>query len=399
MGIQHCRKYHAGEFVFHEGEPGDCAFIIENGDVQISVLSSGKEIIVSSLGPGDIFGEMSTIDNLNRSASAYTLSGCNLSVVPKDLLTDRIRSSDPIVRLVISLLMRRVRNMNHALRADGSAAPIYSEQTSVPLVNSEEARERLRLENDLIEALQRNEFYLDYQPILDLNTRGLVGFEALVRWNSPERGNVRPNEFIDVAEQTAVIIPMGEWILKQSFRDLKIFQTALQQPDLFMSVNVSIRQLNDPLFVERLDRVQQRENTNPKHIKLEVTERIFQEGPMIFESIDKVTDRGYQFSLDDFGTGYASLTSLFHMKVGNIKIDRTFVSTMVKDKKSKAIVRALLALAHELGLGVVAEGIEHEAEAKILSSMGCLLGQGYHFAKPLSIDKIIAQFSTAKKAA
>jgi len=395
MNNKFLHHFKPNTIIFNEGDHGDCAFIIEKGQVQISITKNGIDTPLLCIGPGDIFGEMAILDGMPRSATATALNDCELSVVSRDLLTQRIDASDPIVRLLISLLLRRIRSSNRAFKGEED---IKEEKNVRSIIRIDEARDRLKLENELIHGLAKEEFFLEYQPIINLKNRELVGFEALVRWNSPTRGRVRPDLFIDAAEQTSVIVPLGEWIINQAFSDLVFLQKNLRRPDLSMSINVSVRQLNDLEFIDRLTKAQHLAQINPQQIKLEVTERVLQEGEVILETMRLVREAGYAFSMDDFGTGYSSLTSLFNLKVDVIKVDRSFVSTFLNDRKSKAIVQAVIAMGLELGLVVVAEGIEKEEEAKILNEMGCTLAQGYLFSRPQTVQALLDFYLGNKKA-
>jgi EAL domain-containing protein (putative c-di-GMP-specific phosphodiesterase class I) len=386
-------KLKTRDFLFKEGDAADCAYIIEQGRLQVSIHIDGEDVAIASLGPGDIFGEMGIIDGSPRSASVQALEDCVLTTVSRSLLHERIESADPIVRLLVSILLKRVRNSNRVVRG----APDTVVERDEDWVQS--GVDALKLENELIEALDKNEFFMEYQPIYDLGEKHLLGHEALIRWQSPTRGLVRPDMFINVAEQTSVIVPMGYWILEQSISDqLKIHQKA-GRSDLFMSINVSVRQLLDPQFAKRLQKLVVRLGANPKQIKLEVTERVFQENPLILQTIKKLRWAGFRFSLDDFGTGYSSLTSLFNLPVDDIKVDRSFVINLSTDQKSRAIVQAIIALGVELGLTVVAEGIEHEEQKDCLVGLGCKLGQGYLFGKPVSIDQILKDLAGSSKRA
>jgi EAL domain-containing protein (putative c-di-GMP-specific phosphodiesterase class I) len=396
MVHRYLKTFPAGTYIFREGEVADCAYLIEKGQVLITVDKDGENVPVSILHEGELFGEMGIIDGFPRSASAFAIDDCEVSVISESLLSERVGSADPIVQLLISLLIKRIRTVN--IKFKGGDVVIGEQFATKPMLR-QEALKRLKLENDLLQGLARKEFFLVYQGIYDLKTRHLVGFEALARWQNPERGLVPPGEFIDVAEQTSVIIPMGEWILEQGFRDLLILQSELQRPDLKMSINVSARQLDEPTFAGQLKKLQRKIQVNPQNVKLEVTERVLHRGDHILKTIEHVIAQGFSFAMDDFGTGYSSLTSLSNMKVETIKVDRSFVSTMIKDSRSRAIVQAVLAMALELGLEIVAEGIEHEAEAILLSALGCQLGQGYLFAKPKPLEEILRLLSTKKLAA
>ena len=396
MASNNLVTYPAGSYIFREGDVGNSAYLIETGKVLISVTKDKDSVPVAVLGPGELIGEMAIIDGLPRSASAFAVEETEVSLVSETLLSERMGAADPIVQLLVSVLIRRLRNVNMQIKGQlNISTPERLKASSLDLV----ARSRLKLENDLIQGLARKEFFLVYQGIFDLSTRELLGFEALARWNNPERGLVPPSEFIDVAEQTSFILPLGDWILEQGFKDLLFLQKELGRPDLTMSINVSARQLNDAAFANRIKKLNQKIKVNPNHVKLEVTERVFQQGEHILSTVKKVGDQGFSFAMDDFGTGYASLTSLFNMKVDTIKVDRSFVSTLTKDPRSKAIVQAIMAMAVELGVDVVAEGIEHEEEALLLQAIGCHLGQGYLFAKPKAIAEVLEIFGLKKSAA
>lgn len=397
MNLQrYTRQFASGEAIFREGDPGDCAYIIEKGIVQIFVHNEDGTLPLSTLGPGDIFGEMAIIDGLPRSATALAMEDCTLSIVSKDQVNHRIETLDPIVRLLISILVKRVRNTNQIVIQNISQTP----QDAITVdVDVREAHEKIKLESELAEALNRKEFHLEYQPIVDLVTNEVIGFEALLRWISPTRGVVRTDQFIEIAEQSSLIVPIGAWIIDQAFQDLQILKQKLNNNNFYMSINVSVRQFIDPHFTLTLQNLEQRHQVNPKDIRLEVTERIFQEGPLVLESIERCRHHGYSISLDDFGTGYSSLTSLFTLNVDTIKIDRTFVAGILKDPKSKAITQAVIAMAKELNLNIVAEGIEEAPQALKLRSLGCLYGQGYYYSHPIKIDQIIAKYSQKKRSA
>jgi len=391
MSREHIQKFKAGDYFFREGDTADCAYIIESGRVSVYLRKEGIDGAVANLGPGDIFGEMAVIDGLPRSASVMAVEDCVVSTVSRKLLNERIADSDPIVRLLITLLLKRMRNSTPGKGKVDETQPLDLEQYESCNLSAE-GRDRLRLENELLQAVDKREFFLNYQEILNLQTRSLLGFEALLRWQSPVRGLVRPDLFINLAEQTSVIVPLGYWILEQAMNDLRVLQAELQNDKLFMSINVSVRQLLDPQFVKRVNKIAERAKVDPKTVKLEVTERVFQEDPIVLQTVSSIRENGFEISLDDFGTGYSSLTSLFAMQVDNIKVDRSFVCNLLKEPKSRAIVQAVVAMGVQLGLSVVAEGIENESEALVLTAMGCQSGQGYLFGKPQGLDKAIAKF-------
>lgn len=385
------KTYKPGETIFREGDNGDCAYIVEEGRVQVSVDKNGEPFPVSRLGAGEIFGEMSLIDGLARSASVSALEDCKLCIVSKDQLFARINEADPVVRLLISVLLKRMRSSNHR-------AVTTSTEDAMPLTPSEfaafdeaQAIEKIRFESELQEAFEKQQFYLHYQPIVSMISGEIFGFEALCRWNSPTRGHVSPGFFIEALENSSLMVGVGRWIHDQAMTDLEIFNKVSKNrtTPLFMSINVSGRQFLDVHFVENIEKTRIRLGLHSSQIKLEATERVFMEGPVAMNVLDQCRNSGYAISLDDFGTGYSSLSYLGKFPVDNLKIDRSFVMSLLKDPKAHAIVQAIISMAKALNIGVVAEGVETEHEMNKLISMGCDLAQGYYFAKPMGLLEAI----------
>jgi diguanylate cyclase (GGDEF)-like protein/PAS domain S-box-containing protein len=253
----------------------------------------------------------------------------------------------------------------------------------------ERALNRLQLETDLRRGIERHEFLIYYQPITSLVTGQLSGFEALVRWQHPERGLISPGDFIPVAEETGLILPMGNWLLQEACQQLKTWQLKypLDSP-LKISVNLSAKQLIDPRLIEEIDRILQETGLEGKFLKLEITESILMDN---IETATKMLldlrNRKIQLSIDDFGTGYSSLSYLHRFPVNTLKIDRSFINEMESKEENSAIVRAIVTLAHMLNMDVVAEGIENSSQLAQLKLLKCELGQGYLFAKPLTKEE------------
>ena len=247
---------------------------------------------------------------------------------------------------------------------------------------------RLQLENDLRQAINRREFQLYYQPIIDLKTGKIAGFEALVRWVSPQRGFVSPGEFIPLAEETGLIIPLGAWILQAACRQLHGWhQQFPQHSSLTMSVNLSSCQLTQPDLVEQIEQILQQTEVNTHCLKLEITESAVMESvEAAIALFERLKALGIKLSIDDFGTGYSSLSYLHHFRADTLKVDRSFVKQLDMDDKNANIVSTIVMLAHKLGMDVVAEGIETSAQQAALQAMKCEYGQGYLFAKPLDSE-------------
>lgn len=244
----------------------------------------------------------------------------------------------------------------------------------------------LQLETDLRRAMEREEFYLQYQPIVELASGQLAGFEALLRWRHPERGIVAPGDFIPVAEETGLIIPIGLWALKEACRQARQWQAIQRaEPPLTMCVNVSGKQFKQVDLVHKVEQALRETGLDGRCLRLEITEStIMDDAETTTTTLNRLRDLGVQLSIDDFGTGYSSLSYLHRFPTTTLKIDRSFVSRMADDSDNLEIVRTIVILAHNLRLNVTAEGVETAEQYALLRSIGCEYGQGFWFARPLS---------------
>ncbi|HEY6217991.1 MAG TPA: EAL domain-containing protein [Pyrinomonadaceae bacterium] len=256
---------------------------------------------------------------------------------------------------------------------------------------------RLQLESDLRQAIERNEFCVYYQPIVSLETGRLAGFEALVRWNHPRRGLVSPADFIPVAEETGLIVPIGEWVLNEACARVRQWQIdSPSHRSLSLSVNLSARQVAQPDLLNRIKEALENSKLNSHCLKLEITESVVMENAEAAAQMFKqLRSLGVQLSIDDFGTGYSSLSYLHRFPLNYLKIDRSFVSRLTTDNDN-AIVRTISTLARNLGMEVIAEGIETEEQFQQLKMLGCEYGQGYLFSRPVAnegVDHLLSQDS------
>ena len=255
------------------------------------------------------------------------------------------------------------------------------------------AQQRLSLDNALRRALENREFELHYQPLFDLKDRSITGFEALLRWNPPGGEMVMPAEFISAAEESGLIVPLGEWVLREAFRQARNWQSPGRP--LTMSVNVSANQLARPTFVERLRRLLLESGLDPSLVELEVTETVIIEGSG--EALDQIAALGVGIAIDDFGTGYSGLAYLKRLPIDTLKIDQSFVRDLTIDPDDAAIVTAITAMARSLNVDVVAEGVETEEQLAELVRLGCRRAQGYLLAKPMpapAITRLLARSSS-----
>jgi diguanylate cyclase (GGDEF)-like protein len=241
---------------------------------------------------------------------------------------------------------------------------------------------RLRLESRLREALEQQHFRLEYQPQVDVRTGRIVGFEALLRWDSPERDLVEPDQFVPILEETGLILPLGEWALETACR--QVMQWTDIGGDLRIGVNVSGRQFSDPDFVQRVDRILAGTGLAAQRLEVEITEStIMRDDPNTMRVFQELAKRGIRIAIDDFGTGYSSLSYLKRFPIDTLKIDRSFVRDVPRDSDDATIVQTILAMAGTLNLEVVAEGVETDEQFAFLSDYGCDLVQGYLFSRPL----------------
>lgn len=242
---------------------------------------------------------------------------------------------------------------------------------------------RLSLEGDLGGALERGEFEAYYQPKIDLSSNAIVGFEALIRWNHPDRGLVSPGAFISLLEETGLIVPVGAWILDEAVHQLVAWQREFDRPDLTMAINVSERQIQEPKLIEHVWRALGGNGATPATVELELTEGALIDGRHAMDMLQALSDLDVSLAIDDFGTGYSSLAYLERLPIDVVKIDRAFVSRLTPGGSSNSITAAIVAMAKALELGVVGEGVETDEQAAILEGLGCRVAQGYRFAKPM----------------
>ncbi|HWQ09597.1 MAG TPA: EAL domain-containing protein, partial [Holophaga sp.] len=256
-----------------------------------------------------------------------------------------------------------------------------------PSMNAQ-ALARFQMEGELRHALEREEFVLYYQPLVSLRSGCIEGWEALVRWRHPERGLVPPGEFIPLAEETGLIVPLGQWVLTEAVRQASLWADRFPaDPPRLVSVNISGRQFQQRDLIGTVMSALEAHRFEPRCLKLEITESVMMQDPQASLEAMKVF-RGHQIHLviDDFGTGYSSLSYLKRFPVDTLKVDKSFVDGLGKDPESTAIVQAVISLAKSLGMRVTAEGIETREQFEQLQCMGCDQGQGYFLSRPLPAD-------------
>ena len=254
----------------------------------------------------------------------------------------------------------------------------------------EKAARKLQLVNELRYALDRNQLALHYQPQISLHSEVLVGAEALLRWTHPDLGIVSPAEFIPAAEESGLILPIGEWALRQAAKDLSNWLANGLRP-IVVAVNISAVQFRDPGLPDLITRALADENLSPTSLEVELTEGVaMNDSPHVIAMMDAIHERGVRMSIDDFGTGYSSLSYLKKFKVYKLKIDQSFVRDLTTDPGDRAIVVAIIHMAKRLGLHTIAEGVETDEQQAFLREQGCDEGQGYNFSRPITADQFQA---------
>lgn len=258
--------------------------------------------------------------------------------------------------------------------------------------------ERMRIETDLRQAVKNSDFVMHYQPIMDLKTDRLVGFEGLIRWVHPKLGLVAPMDFIPLSEETGLIFPIGEWILKEACSQVHIWQEQYKfTPPLKLSVNISAKQLSQPDLVTKISKILSETGFDASSLALEITESMIMENPdAAAEMMVQLRDKGIHIHIDDFGTGYSSLSYINRFPINALKIDRSFVAKMFGNDENMEIIKAIISLAHSLNLDLIAEGVELTAQLSHLKNLKCHFGQGFLLSRPMEVKRIDNLFASGR---
>ena len=253
------------------------------------------------------------------------------------------------------------------------------------------------MQEDLRQALARSELDLDYQPQVDLRTGKIFAVEALLRWKHPTMGMIPPSKFVPLAEETGLIVPIGDWVLHEACKQNKAWQNA-GLPPINISVNVSARQFKEKNWVSRISHALLESGLEAKHLELEITESlIMQDTEQAVIMMKRIQQLGVQIAIDDFGTGYSSLNALQSFSVARLKIDKSFVDKIANSDKDKSIASILIMLGQKLNVRVIAEGVETDEQIKLLKENNCDEMQGYHFSKPVSargVEQLLKNYDT-----
>lgn len=421
--------FNTNAFIFREGDLGDCAYIIDSGLVEVSIEKDSRKLVIATLSKGELLGEMAIIDKLPRTASARAVVPTNVTAIPLEYVTQKIEKSDPTIRLFLRLVMLRYRDLNtrlghvfeglspeqETLNGDEYAsttmelknvmsqyrkmqqridAAVTKPSTTVDSSvfgekTLQDTKALVTEEQNLVTALKKKEFVLHYQPIIELESDRIVGCEALVRWNHPSGALFSPSRFISLAENCGLIINLGYWIAEEACRVQKRLCDELRQ-ELIMSINLSSKQFEDPSLIQNLTDIMDRTGVRRESIKFEITESLLMDNPeLAAQSLNELKETGAKLAIDDFGTGYSSFSYLYRFPFDTLKIDRAFVRAMLRNEKGNQIVKSLVNLSNDLGMDVVAEGIETKREAEKLREFKAEYGQGFLYSRPVAENEFI----------
>ncbi|HEY8963480.1 MAG TPA: EAL domain-containing protein [Alphaproteobacteria bacterium] len=377
-----------GEVIIRQGDPGDCAYLIEDGLVEIYVTRlDGSEQILGKRGTGSIVGEMAVVDSKPRTASIRAATPCTILTINRDDFDRRLNSADPVIKLIMHVILTRYRSLLAGEGPEGSSAQEAEKIGGV----SDRAFETIRITHDFKEAIMGYQLRLHYQPIVDIQSGKVAGFEALMRWHHPIKGIISPAVFIPIAEDSGLIVHASRWALRESVYMLnRLAQEHGLPNDWFMSLNFTGLDLAAEDFADNIADTLQSTEVAPSRIKLEITERMLIDDPEgAIKTLDRCKETGLTVALDDFGTGYSSLSYLHKFPIDTMKIDRSFVVNMLSDQGSMTLVKAIIALAKGLEMNIVAEGVEQQGESDALKALGCDMIQGYLYAKPMAETELV----------
>jgi len=385
MSSPHRIELAAGETLFCEGDAPTTAFLVESGRLRVTATVDGKPVVLGDVATGALVGEVAVLDDEPRTATATALEPSVLTAVDRNQISERIATADPIVKALLQSQFARYR----------VALAKLTGKTALPLripgagEDASLAHDKIRLESQLRDALDSGGLEIHLQPIQDFVTWRIAGYEALVRWTHAERGAISPAEFITLAEETSLIVPIGEFVLREVCTALRSIAAKWPVNTPYIGLNVSGRQIEDPGFVERVAAQVRQQAVDPSLLRIEITESLVLDYGKVETFMERCRGAGIRVALDDFGTGYSSLSHLHRLAFNALKLDQAFVHQL-DDHRCLVIVRAVIAMANALGCDIVAEGVETRAQLDCLRELGCRYAQGYLIGKAQSLESVLA---------
>jgi len=389
------KLYRAGEFIMQQGQAGDSAYFIQSGRVQISLVRpDGSQLLMGERGAGSLIGEMAIVDDGPRSATVQAIEDCRLLEITKADFSRALRNSNPIVGLVTRLILLRYRDVlqrSENIRDFSGITAVVEQQERV---HAEESRvlDLVRMANEFRVAVARRQLFLEYQPFVNMRSGEVIGFEALMRWQHPVKGKMSPDLFIPMAEDTGLIVEATRWAFREACNTLRILQQSTGNKTLYMSINFSALDFDEPALLDNMMASLEETGVSPTSIHMEITERLLlRQSEHVRRLLRQCRDLGMEISIDDFGTGYSSLSYLHHYPVSILKIDQSFVRSMIEDRGSMSLVKTIVSLSANMGFETIAEGVETQQQVDCLLDLQCHVAQGYRFARPMT-ESVLIEF-------
>ena len=381
-------KLDPGEILFRAGDAGSLGYIVETGEITLYKIIDGIQVEYERRGPGSIIGEWSILTKQPQAVTVEAITPCKLYQISAEHVLDRWERLDPILRACIET------SINFNATSSDPARNSESEVTVAKSALRDPAAliEQFKFESDIRAAISGNEFSLVYQPVVDLADGDIVGVEALMRWQHDVRGHVPPFKFIGAAETMGAVGELTEFALSEACSALGRMRAHLTaESGFYVAVNVSGKDIGREGFVDFVAHVLELQGVQPQHLKIEVTETALVDDPeTAAKHLQSLQELGCGISIDDFGTGYSNLAYLKKLPLTTLKIDRAFAGDAHANSVSRSIVSMLLGLGREMGVEIVAEGLETIDDVETLRSLGCQFAQGFYFHRPTSESEIIA---------
>ncbi|HIJ63038.1 MAG TPA: EAL domain-containing protein [Rhodospirillaceae bacterium] len=375
----------SGVAIFSEGDAADCAFLVEEGWVEIFSMQGARRQTLSLVGPGEIFGEMAVIDGSPRSASASVAEDCRLLRIDQEQFNALLGRVEPFHAELMHKLVARFRHATRVFLQGGDPGSFTAPVGPGYAMLAEH--------RDIAEAIGRGEIEPYLQPIVDLATNRWRGFEALARWRCPRRGLRQPADFLPLAERTGLIRQIDWAIARQAMLVVKDLDG---HPPPYLNINFSAWHFRDGQLAPTLAALLAETGMPASRVRVELTESLMLDEPEIaMREMRDIAALGAQVALDDFGTGYSSLSVLHRMPIHVLKIDRVLMDGVTRPGRPRSVMRNLVALAADLAMEIVCEGIEDAETVAALRDLGCGLGQGYLFARPMAGEQLAAVWQTS----
>lgn len=387
-----------GDLLYREGDSNECGYVIEYGEVQLYREIAGERQSVERRGAGSILGEFSILTGQPRTVSVEAIEPCKIYQVSSEHILKSYMSLEPMLRACVETSINFASTLVKRSVGQSSNSPRFRLQKA----DLSEFLRVLKMEAEMNSGLHAAQFSMHYQPIVSLSDGNPVGFEALMRWRHPELGYVSPEKFIPVAESLGSITNLTNFAITEACKTMgRVKASKVSSDEAYVSVNVSGYDLDRLDFVDYVLRCLDLNELGAPNLRIEVTESaLIPQSSLTVSNLKRLQELGIGISIDDFGTGYSNLGYLGRLPLKSIKIDRSFVSDAHQNAISKSIVRMLVSLGAELGVDIIAEGLETDTNLAAMVECGCGFAQGFHFFRPLTstqLCSLLAQPGNTKK--